>query len=327
MLGMGRVKHRTSWAISTSVAVFFGSLAIVPSAEASPVLPLAAKKKPKKKKAAPSAGLSPEAADGKRQAIRDAVQSDRDAGNKDAVARGLEDNGALLGDPVVLMEAGEVRLEIADEERDTEQAQRSIETTLVALDILYFYDSVSDGQVHSDWLVIEPNRASSLISDAKRQIDRAETLIEEIERERLGGDASDDAPIAAKPDKQKRERKPMRPGTGLIIAGAGFTAIGVVGASLGFAGLAISSSKQKEVDGKMIPEQQDEVERLDAEGRRANIMGYTGIAVAAGALAIGIPLLVVGIKKRKKSVPATAGVQLSPVVSGHHNGFMLSGSF
>lgn len=331
MVRMGRVNHRTSWAILTSTAVALGSLAIVPTATANPAVPLAFKKKKKKKKpaAAKPSRLSPDAAEGKRQAIRDAVQSDRDSGNMDAVARGLEDNGALLGDPVVIMEAGEVRLGIAEQERDTDQAQRSIETTHVALDILYFYDAVSDGQTHSDWLVIEPGSASGLISDARRQIDRAESLIEEIERERSAAEGSGDAPVVSQRKADKKERKPMRPGTGLIIAGTAFTAVGVAGAGLGFAGLAISSSKQKEVDGKQIPDEQDEVERLDEEGRRANIMGYTGIAVAAGALAIGIPLLVVGVMKRKKSKnpSASAGIQLTPVMSAHHNGFMLTGSF
>jgi hypothetical protein len=330
MVGMGRVNHRTSWAILTSAAVAFGSLAIVPTAAAGPVLPLAAKKKAKKKKkaAAPKpAGLTPEEAETKRQAIRDAVESDRAAGSMRSVARGLEDNGAILGDPVVLLEAGEVRLGIAAEERDIDEAQRSIETTLVALDVLYFYDAVSDGQAESDWLVIEPSRAGGLISDGKRQIEKAESLIEEIERERRAEEAPDDGPRVSKADKKKRERKPMRPGTGLIIAGTGFTVLGVVGASLGFAGLAISSSKQKEVEGKQIPEEQDEVERLDAEGKRANTMGYAGIGLAVGALAVGIPLLVVGVKKRKSSPSASARIRLAPMVSGHQNGFVLSGSF
>ena len=329
MVGMGRVNHRTSWAILTSAALALGSVGFVPTAAAGPALPLAAKKKPKKKAAAPkNTGLSPEAAEEKRQAIRDAVESDRDAGRMGAVARGLEDNGAILGDPVVLLEAGEVRLDIAAEERDIDEAQRSIETTHVALDILYFYDAVSDGEAVSDWLVIEPGRASSMISDARRQIERAENLIEEIERERRDDTVADSGPRKSKEDKKKRERKPMKPGTGLIIAGTGFTVLGAVGAGIGFAGLAISQSKQKEVETKEIPAEQDEVERLDAEGKRANTMGFAGIGMAAGALAIGIPLLVVGAKKRKKAGGGkSAGIQLAPVVSGQHNGFVLSGSF
>jgi hypothetical protein len=329
MLGMGRVKLRTSWALSTALAVAFGSFAIVPTAAAHP-LPLAAKKKPKKKPA-PKPGLSPDDAETKRQAIRDAVQSDREAGDLDAVARGLEDNGALLGDPVVLLEAGEARLELAERERDVAEAERAIETTSVALDIAHFYVDVQAGKAHSDWQVIEPRRASGLVSDAERQIERARSIIERIEREELGEDASSEpGPIAAKTsDKKKRERKPMRPGTGLIIAGATFTAIGATGAGLGIAGLAIGASKQREVESKTIPEEQDEVERLDAEGGRANRMGYAGVGVAAGALVIGIPLLVVGVIKRKRSgdAPATARVRVSPVFAGHHNGLLLSGSF
>lgn len=314
---------RTGLVLVSAVAVALGSAAVVPlqaQAREAPAPMLLAR-----------GGLSPDAAEAKRQAIREAVQSDRDAGNMEAVAAGLEDNGALLGDPVVILEAGEIRLGIAEEDRSIEQAERSIETTNVALDILHFYDDVASGKTRSGWRAIDPGDAASMIADAEDQIGRAESLIETIEREQAEAAGGADVAVAPKtdPGEGKHKRNPARPGTGLIVAGTAFAIIGVAGAGVAGAGLGISSAKQKEVETKQIPEQQDEVERLDAEGRRANIMGYVGVGIAAGGLALGIPLLVAGIMKRKKSKtpPATARMRVLPMLDGRQGGLVLSGSF
>ena len=47
---------------------------------------------------------------------------------------------------------------------------------------------------------------------------------------------------------------------------------------------------------------------LDKAGKRANILGYAGLGVAVVGLAVGLPLIIVGAKKRKagKSTPSAA---------------------
>lgn len=295
-------------------------------------LVLWAKKKKKKKSTASGdgAGLSPESAETKRQAIRDAVSGARQSGDLEKVAEDLESNAAILGDPVTFIEAADTRLELADEERSIDEAERAIETSRVALDILHFYERVGSGEVHTDWRVIDPSDAGTLISQAEGQIARAEALIEAIEREQEVGE---EAPIAAAPtDTPKKRKKKKRgkaaPGSGLIAGGSVFIALGAAGAGLGIAGLAISASKQKEVEKLMLPDDQEEVDRLDQEGHNANLMGWVGLGAAAVGLAVGVPLLVVGVNRRKGSsaTPANA-LRVAPAIGGDHAGLVISGRF
>jgi fructose-specific phosphotransferase system component IIB len=285
------------------------------------------KKKKKKRAAKPEPGLSPEAAEAKRQAIRDSVASDREAGNLDAAADGLEENAALLGDPVTMKEAGAVRLEHARKERSIEAAEASIATTTVALDMLHFYDGVSAGDATSRWLVIEPSSASGLISEAEAQIAEAEALIEEIEAEQ----AEDEPAVAAadKPKKKKKKRGKAKPGTGFLVGGSIATAVGLGGAGLAIAGLMQSKSAQDEVEGLGgDPANQPRIDELDDEGARANQLAYIGVGVAAAGLAIGIPLIIVGAKKRREAGPsANASVRVAPMVAGRVQGLAVSGRF
>ena len=286
------------------------------------------KKKKKKKKAKPEPGLTPEQADAKRQAIRDAAASDLDAGNLDSAASTLEENAGMLGDPVTMKEAGAVRLDLAREERSIEQAEASIATTTVALDILHFYDSVAAGDASSRWLVIDPASASSMISEAEAQISEAEALIEEIEAEQ-----EEDQPVASadgkKKKKKKKKRGKMKPGTGFLIGGSVATAVGAGGVGLAMAGLFQSRSAQNEVeDLGNDPANQPRIDELDKEGAKANQLAYIGIGVAAVGLAVGIPLIIVGAKKRKEAGPSSnASVRVAPMVAGRTQGVAIAGRF
>ena len=278
--------------------------------------------------AAPS--ISPENAGEKRDAIRDAAAKHEKKEDWEAQADSLESDALLLGDPITLLESVDARLKHAEAEQSVEACEQAIETTYVALDILHFYDAVSTESVRSRWLVIDPDLAGDLIGDAEAKITEAEELIEEIE---AGPEETEDgAAVASAPGKPKREKKqrgPAKPGTGLIAGGAAAAAIGVAGLGVGFAGLATGASKQKEVEELMVPAQQEEVDKLDEEGRRANTMGIVGLAVGGGALALGTALIVVGVMKRKKagSVPASASVRVAPLFAGHTNGVALQGRF
>ena len=291
------------------------------------------KKKKKKKKPAAEPGLSPDQADAKRQAIRDAAKSDLDAGNYGAAADTLEENAALLGDPVTMQEAADARLEQARKDRSIEAAEASIATATVALDILHFYDAVAAGDVESRWLVIEPSSASGLISESESHIEEAEALIEEIQAEQAASDdaVADGSSGKSKKDKgkkKKRDRK-AKPGTGFLIGGSIATAVGAGGLGLGIAGLVQSSSKQKEVE-KLggDPANQPRIDELDEEGARANRLAYIGVGIAAAGLAIGIPLIIVGAKKRKEAGPSSnASVRVAPMVAGRLQGIAVAGRF
>lgn len=298
----------------------FGGAALIAAAALAVSMPVIA---------APS--ISPENAGEKRDAIREAASKHEKKEKWDAMADSLESDALILGDPITLLESVDARLKYAEAEQDVEACNQAIETTYVALDILHFYDAVSTGSASSRWLVIDPDLAGDLIGDAEAKITRAEELIEEIERgpeETEDGAAVASAP-GAKPKREKKKRGPAKPGTGLIAGGAAAAAIGVAGLGVGFAGLATGASKQKEVEELMVPEMQDEVDKLDEEGKRANTMGIVGLAIGGGALAVGTALIVVGVMKRKKAgnVPASASVRVAPVFAGHTNGVAVQGRF
>jgi hypothetical protein len=276
-----------------------------------------AKKKKKKPAPEPEPGprMTPDSAEPKRQAIRDAAKPSLDSGDFAGAADKLESNAEQLGDPVTMLEAGEARLEAAKKDRNIATAEASIETSKRALDMLHFYAAVNNGEATSDWLVIEPGDASGLIERGDGVVSQAETLIDEIEAENASKVAAGSAEEGKK-KRKKRERGDAKPGTGMIAAGSIFTAVGVGGVSMVIAGTVISASKQNEVE-KFMPGD-PEVDDLDAAGKRANLIAYIGAGVAVAGIAIGLPLLILGVKKRKQAgsaPPSTASVRRSLVVA------------
>ncbi|MEM6993451.1 MAG: hypothetical protein AAF721_23255 [Myxococcota bacterium] len=280
--------------------------------------------------AAPS--ISPETAGEKRDAIRESAAKHGDKEDWEAMADALESNAKLIGDPVTLMESAEARMKFAEAEGDTDICEQARETTNVALDILHFYDSVSTGGARSRWKVIDPDLASGLISDAEAQLEQADECVESIENaaveEEDGAVAAGGGAKKAKKKKEKKKRGPAKPGTVLIGVGAGVAVLGLAGIGVGVAGLASGSAKQKEVEDLIVPEMQDEVDKLDEEGKRANLLGIVGMAVGGGLLLAGGALLVVGVLKRKKAgnVPAAARINVSPMI-GRSNGLAIQGRF
>lgn len=290
-------------------------------------LPSALYKKRKRKKKK-SSGLDPAGAEEKRQAIRDSVAGDKEKGNWGAVAEGLEYNAGLLGDPVTFLEGADARIELARKDRDIAEAEKAIETTHVALDILYFYQDVAAGDANSNWLVIDPSEASSLIEQGEAKIAEAESLIEEIEAEQEEGEDGAAVATADAPKKKKKKRGKAKPGTIMIATGAALTAVGVAGAGMGIAGIAISNSKQKEVEDLGPMGDPDEINRLDQEGQRANVLGFAGLAMAVVGVAVGVPLIAVGVKKRKEAGPgASARINVAPMFGKTSNGLVVQGRF
>lgn len=301
------------------------------------------KKKKTKKKPAPEVDpgprLTPESADTKRQAIRSAVQGKRDAGDWVGVAEGLEKNAPILGDPVTMLEAGEARIEAAAKQRNVEQAQAAIEDTRVALDILHFYDAVASGQATSDWLVIAPGDAAALISTGDSQIERAESLISEIEAEKVAT-AGRKGDKVAKGDKKKKKKQKKRgkgdgarPGAGMIAAGSVFTVVGVAGLSMVLVGVARSAAAQKQVE--KLDAGDPQVDTYDKIGKQSNVVAYAGAGLAVAGFAIGLPLLIVGVKRRKAGgdAPASTSAQrrsgfgIAPMMAGGTQGLVIRGRF
>jgi hypothetical protein len=280
----------------------------------------------KKKKS--SGGLTPAAAEPKREAIRAAVADDVSNEKWEAAADTTESNAAQLGDPLSYRDAADYRLKQAEADRDIDAANAAIETARVALDILHYYDAVASGEAESEWQPIDPSSASSMISEVEGIVERAESLITEIEAEQAAGDGDGGDASPGGKTKKKRDRKPGKPGTLLIGLGAAFTAIGVGGVSLVIAGTVISAGKQKEVEDLTLPADQARVDELDAEGSRANNLAYIGAGVAVVGLAVGVPLIVVGVMRRKKGSPSGAAqLRVAPAISRSFGGVSLHGRF
>ena len=137
---------------------------------------------------------------------------------------------------------------------------------------------------------------------------------------------SDDGGAPAGPvDQPKKEKKP---GTGLIIGGAVAASVGVAGVSMAIAGLVISRGKQKEVEELMRPADDDEIAAIDEEGKQANLIAFIGAGVGAVGLAVGVPLLIVGAKKRKQgATTAATSLRVAPALTRTSSGLSLSGRF
>jgi hypothetical protein len=314
--------------LAATIGIFFGLAAVAPAhasvelgvgaSIAGPAAAFYAKKKKKKPapEVEPGPRMTPESADPKRQAIRDSAKTSLDSGDYAAAADTLERNATQLGDPITMLESAEARLEAAKKDRNTATAEAAAETGKRAADMLHFYAAVNNGEATSDWLVMNPGDASDMIGRADGVVSSAEALVEEIEAEQktvAAGPGGEDK--KKKKKRKKRERGDAKPGTGMIAAGSIFTAVGVGGVSMVIAGTVISASKQNEVEKFMQGDPQ--VDKLDDEGKQANLIAYIGAGVAVAGLAVGLPLLILGVKKRKQggAPPSSASVRSSLVVA------------
>ena len=108
----------------------------------------------------------------------------------------------------------------------------------------------------------------------------------------------------------------------MIAAGSIFTVAGVAGLAMVIVGAARSSASQKQVE-KLMPGDPD-VDTYDKIGKQSNIVAYAGAGVAVAGFAIGLPLLIIGVKRRKAAgdAPSSASVQrrrgfgIAPMIAG-----------
>lgn len=264
---------------------------------ASPPLPvdLLVKKKKRKKKD----GLTPEQAADRRMPLQDQGRQMVEAGELTSATILYDGAAQTYGDPVLYLDAGEIYLRIADEERDIASAETAKIRGQVAQDILYFHlDSSSD----PDYQLVTKDESPGLLARAGELIDNADILIDEIEREQEAVVVPEDpAPKRAKGD-----------GRGLRLAGIGLMGVGVAGLGVGFAGLTIGRINQNRVDDPTVygPEFDD----FDSRGRRGNTIAGVGLAIGGVALAAGVTLFIIG-KRRQAAGPVDDAEEQPPTDS------------
>jgi len=275
-----------------------------------------AKKKKKKKGKEPDNKLTAAQAEEARTPIQE--RAGEMSESPDAAGSMLAEEARTLGDPILFIEAGDAFKAAGAEEREVRLAERAIEEAKLALDILYFLE---DPRADPNWEIVASTDVTDLISRAQTLIDDSETLIEEIEAEQ--------APDEEEQVEEKKKRTPMpRDGRFFIGAGSLMTVVGIGGVGMLGAGLSMGSSAQKTVEDPEVTG--DEFDEADAKGKRANVISYAGIGVAAVGLISGAALLVIGVKKRKAyraDNGESASVHLTPVLGRSMTGLSLSGRF
>lgn len=286
---MGGVRSRRSHAGRRAAAAALSlavSLAAVPATAHVGVDALLLVKK-KKRKSKSKDGLTPEQAADRRMPVQEQGRQMIEAGELTA-ATILYDNAAQTqGDPVLYLDAGEVHLRIADEERDISAAEMAKLQGQTSQDILYFHlDSASD----PDYRQVTDDEISGLLARAGQLIDNADALIAEIQAEQEA--------VVAPAEETKR---PKGDGRGLRLAGIGLMALGGAGLVAGIAGLAIGRVNQKQVDDPTV--YGPRFDEFDSKGRRGNVIAGVGLAVGGVALAAGVTLFIIG-KRRQGSAPS-----------------------
>ena len=213
--------------------------------------------------------------------------------------------GEAEGNPDKFLSAANMAFDQAKRTRDLEFAELAITHAKVALDIgLYLADERNYDA--TDWHPVTREQAAEVAEQAELLIGAAEDLVEAILAERAAAEeeARRAAELAAsEDDDQPKQRKP---GTGMIAGGAVALTIGAGGLGMIGAGLALGQARQRDAEALLLPDQLDELEQLDRQGAQANAITYAGIGVATVGLAVGVALIVVGVKKRKAAGPTEA---------------------
>jgi hypothetical protein len=244
-------------------------------------------------------GHSPEDAAAKRAQIEAGLAQD-----PRAAVEALRSSGEELGDPELFLLAATRARDEARSSRDAALALEAESLALIAQDIgSYLADA--DNYDATDWRPISRDRAPELATEAGNLADQAHTLAEEIETERAAAAAAAERDrLAGQRDEPKRERQP---GTGLIIGGSVALVLGVGGVGLLGAGVAMGQARQREAEGLDLPAELARLDELDRQGATSNTLAIAGGVVAGVGVAVGVALIVVGVKKRKAAGPTMSG--------------------
>jgi hypothetical protein len=256
--------------------------------------------------------LTPSDAETKRVAVQQRARELSSAGEPLAAGRLYDEGAAVDGDPVLFLDAADAYLDAATQERDTGLAQGAIERASTAMDIAYFHlDSAAD----KDFRLIDTGDVPDLITRGNQIIARAETLIEDIRRQKE----------APPPPAVEAEDRAKKPGRLKIVSGAALATVGGGLLVMGVAGLGLGAARQNEAeDPTVYGEEYDDVER---RGKRANVIAGVGLAVGAVALAGGVLLILSGKKDAEKARRDDKLVKMGPMFGPGTGGLTLSGRF
>lgn len=217
------------------------------------------------------------------------------------------------GDPVLYLDAADAYLTAADKDGEMPMAEAGIERARIALDVLYFHlDSTAD----KDFRMVETSDVPDLIVRANAAVDRGERLLEDLARRGDGEVASAD-----KPDKAKRERKPIKTRP-MFIAGAVVTSLGGALLGVGGVGLIVGSVNQKKAEDPAT--YGTGYDAVEDKGRRGNLIAGVGLGVG-GALVLGgaTMMIIAKIAEKRQGKAKEKNVSFSPTL----NGATISGRF
>ena len=219
------------------------------------------------------------------------------------------------GDPELFLTGARMAYELAEQERDIEMAETAEALAFVARDI-GFYLAIETNYKATDWHPVSRERAESLGAEAALLATDSRSLVEEIEAEIAA--AAEAERLAAAQANQEKEKKPMKPGTGLIAGGSAALVLGLGGVGIMGAGISMGAAAQRDVEALAANPPIDiaQVNELDQRGSTANVLAYVGGAVAGVGIAVGAALIVVGVKKRKAAGAAPEDGALSRIQVG-----------
>lgn len=245
--------------------------------------------------AAPPTKITPEEAEESRQSARNDAAGDLDAGNFASAGYNFDVAAGEMGDPVLFLEAADAYISQGEQDRSIEMAETAIDRAKIALDILYFLDD-DDQYKATRYHVLSEGDVDTNIGRANDTVSKAESLIEEIEAEQAAANEKPEGPVDT-----PKERKPIKPGTGLVIGGSVSLVVGLGGIGMMAAYLAVGGGVQSQVDALDPGNEMDvaEYERLDAQGRQTNILAGVGAGIGGVGLILGGVLIGLGAKKMK----------------------------
>jgi hypothetical protein len=267
--------------------------------------------------------VTPESANSARFGVEQEGKQLSDAGAFDQAAELYWTKGVELKDPVLIIDSAEALRDKAATERSIPAAEAAIERVAPALDMLYF---LRDGATSDNWQPIAPEYVATVIDRGEALITDAEAVITEIEAEQAAAAEAATEPV----DEGKGERKPGKPGAGLIAGGAAGLVVGAGGLALGVAGLGLGARAQSTVENPTVYAK--EHREAESQGRNANVMAGVGLALGGVGLILGATLLALGLKKRKaaggSSEPSEAvEARVAPIWLQGGAGVGVSGSF
>lgn len=272
--------------------------------------------------------ITPKQMNGKRAKVRSAARSDSKARRYVRAAKRLRKAGKELGDPVLLIESSDAWLAEAHTKRSIGPARQVLETSNIAIDILFFLQDARSGFPGTKWQVVEFDDVGDLIERAEKQIEFAEALISQIR-----GDLSEkteEEQVAEQEAVEAREQDHApKPYKGMVAAGGTLLGVGLAGLGVLGTGIALGVARQNEIDGLQIPGEDDIAHEITQEGQTANTLAYVGLSVGLVGLLAGIPLLVIGQKRKKAAAGGDqARLRVTPMLGGAGgSGVVIEGRF